>query len=126
MMHNLIEDLKNLFLEQERLIGRFLSFSKEFREFEYDTSGINFDEAEDIERKAKIIAHKIFDEINNSNELYSLDIKEIMVVKNIIVFEAFTEEDKNEVKIIFDEDGFVLELRAPEEEVIEEAPLTEE
>lgn len=97
---------------------RFLEFSKEFREFEYDTTGINFDDALDIERKAKKIVARIFDEINSTSPNLLFEIIEIKVVKNFIDF-SVTPKDENKdenggigsksyLKIQFLDDGFEL------------------
>jgi len=86
MMNKRFEEVKALFIEQDRLIGRFVDFANEFISFEYDTTGINFDEAEDIERKAEIIANKIFGEINLAQDFYKFEVVEIITKRRKIVF----------------------------------------
>ena len=113
-MNEQFEVIKSKFLEQQRLILRFLEFSKEFRDFEYDTTGINFDDALEIERKAKKIVSKIFDEINSKSTSLFFEIVEIKVVKNFIDFSVMPKNENGEIdvksylKIQFLEDGFEL------------------
>lgn len=111
MMNKRFEDVKTLFIEQDRLIGRFVDFANEFISFEYDTTGINFDEAEDIERKAEIIANKIFSEINLAQELYKFEVIEIITKNRKIVFKFKNEDLEFTGDIVLDKDGFELEIK---------------
>lgn len=111
MMNKRFEDVKTLFIEQDRLIGRFVDFANEFISFEYDTTGINFDEAEDIERKAEIIANKIFSEINLAQELYKFEVIEIITKTRKIVFKFKNEDLEFTGDIVLDKDGFELEIK---------------
>ena len=95
-MNEKFETIKLKFLEQQRLILRFLDFSKEFINFEYDTSGINFDDALDIERKAKKIVAKLFDEINNASDDLFFEVVEVKVVKNFIDFSVYPKSENGE------------------------------
>jgi hypothetical protein len=123
-MNEKFETIKLKFLEQQRLMLRFLDFSKEFINFEYDTSGINFDDALDIERKAKKIVAKLFDEINNASDDLFFEIVEVKVVKNFIDFSVYPKSENGEnveksyMKIKFLDDGFeLIATKEPEPEV---------
>ncbi|MBD3841466.1 MAG: hypothetical protein IE909_06200 [Campylobacterales bacterium] len=64
--NDLFEKLKLELLNQARLLKRFYQFCEEHSNFEYDESGINDDEGDDILRKANKIRDKIFFEISES------------------------------------------------------------
>lgn len=123
-MNEIIEELKLSFTERERLAGRFVEFCKEFKNFEYDSTGINFDEADDIVRKAKKIASKMFFEINTNSKSFELELIEVDCFKSKIDFEVKSKNGENLsvlLIIIFDEDGFELlipKVEKPSEENI--------
>lgn len=131
MNEQLLQTLKNLFLDQERLVGRFLEFCHEFKNFEYDTTGINYDDADNIERKAKIIANKMIQDMNNAQSEIVIDIKEIRVFRETIIFDILDTNQtllEQNVAIMFQEDGFEIAYIkvAPkqEEEVLDEEPCS--
>ena len=123
-MNEKFETIKLKFLNQQRLILRFLEFSKEFINFEYETTGINFDEALDIERKAKKIVAKLFDEMNKESDDLFFEVVEVKVVKNFIDFSVYPKSENSEnveksyMKIKFLDDGFeLIATKEPEPEV---------
>ena len=91
LTNNIFEKLKSAFIDQERLMSRFVLFCINYRDFEYDEMGMNMDESEDIIRKANKICTKLL--INIQSELvYTFNNININIVSNSFCFEL-TKED---------------------------------
>ena len=65
-------ELSETFKEEQRLLKRFYNFCEEYENFEYDESGINMDEADDILRKCNKIRDLILSNVE-AKLLYRFD-----------------------------------------------------
>ncbi len=119
-MNKIIEDVKLAIVEQERLAARFIDFCNQYKNFEYESTGINMEDADDIKRKANKIASKMFAEINANAQNFQLEIADMDCLRTKIEFliKPSEAEETMLVVIIFDNDGF--EIHLPRQEVKQE------
>ena len=103
------DKLKFAFVEEKRLLGRFYEFSVEHTNFEYDESGINMEEADDILRKTNKIRDKILN-IIQEDLLFIFDDIETNTSTNIISFDLDAKEFQYKVVIEVLSDSFNLEI----------------
>lgn len=103
------DTLKLQFIEQQRLLGRFYEFSSEHAVFEYDETGDNYEEGDEILRKANKIRDKLLSAIEQ-NCLYIFQNVETNTLTNMISFDI--EKDGERFRIIIEvfENSFNLEV----------------
>lgn len=132
-MNKIIEDVKLAIVEQERLAARFIDFCNQYKNFEYESTGINMEDADDIKRKANKIASKMFAEINANAQNFQLEIADMDCLRTKIEFliKPSEAEETMLVVIIFDNDGFEIhlprqEVKQEENSVVQEEAIVEE
>ena len=103
------ENLKNGFMEQRRLLGRFLEFSEEHAESEFDEMGSNAEECAELLRRADKIRDKILSEIEQKY-FYIFENVETNTLLNMIIFYLDAMEYQFKVILEVEKDGFNLEV----------------
>jgi hypothetical protein len=103
------ENLKNGFMEQRRLLGRFLEFSEEHAESEFDEMGASQEESAEILRRADKIRDKILVELEQKY-LYIFENIETNTLLNMIIFYVDSMQYRFKVILEVEKDGFNLEV----------------
>ena len=103
------ENLKNGFMEQRRLLGRFLEFSEEHAESEFDEMGSSAEESAELLRRADKIRDKILTQIEQKY-FYIFENVETNTLLNMIIFYLDAMEYQFKVILEVEKDGFNLEV----------------
>lgn len=108
MNKEIYNNIKETFLEEARLIGRLDHFFNEFIDFEFDEMGINYEEVDEIAKKAQKINDKL---IKNINEKTSLNIttKRVDIENRKVEYRVEFEEEESDFAILIENDGFTIE-----------------
>ncbi len=105
----IFENLKNGFMEQRRLLGRFLEFSEEHAESEFDEMGSSAEESAELLRRADKIRDKVLSEIEQKY-FYIFENVETNTLLNMIIFYLDAMEYQFKVILEVEKDGFHLEV----------------
>ena len=103
------EEVKNVLLEQDRLLTKFFAHSDEHCEFDYEEMGLSFEEEEDHLRRTNKLKDKILDQLEENIETKCTN-RTIDTLHNMILCEAPFQEEKFKVVIEVFEDSFDLEI----------------
>jgi len=103
------QEISFALIAQKRLMKRFYYFCEEYVNFEFDESGINFDEASELKRKAEKIRDLIFHNIE-SMLAYNLENINSNVEQSIITMNFKTEENTYNITIEVLNNSFNLEV----------------
>ena len=106
----IFSDLSFALQEEKRLLKRFYDFCEEYTTFDYDESGINFDEAKEFNRKANKIRDLILSNIE-AKLLCKLDNIDSNTEKKTITANCKINENKYHAIIEVMNDSFNLELQ---------------
>jgi len=109
----IFENLKDIFLQEHRLVERLRYFFDEYNNFEFDEMGLNMEEVDNIGNKAIKIKEKLFEKIQNQFP-YKIDKIKTDIKHNKVVFDVIVEhkEEENETfgfSVIVEDEGFILE-----------------
>lgn len=102
-------ELSQAFKEEQRLLKRFYDFCEEYENFEYDESGINMDEADDILRKCNKIRDLILSNIE-AKLLYRFDNMKTYTQKKMITANLSCKNNSFRIVTEVMSDSFNLEL----------------
>ncbi len=113
MSETIFEELKELLLDQQRLISRFYQFCSAYQNFEFDEMGLNMEEADEEKRKALKIKDKLISDINEKFQ-YTIKSNSADILNNTIQLDIEF-EDESETKLLkynitVEEDGFSIEI----------------
>ena len=105
----IFEKFKLALLDEDRLLQKFYKFCDVYSEFEFDESGFNMEESEDILKRAHKIKEKL---LISLEEKLSLNFENIQIDSLNIQIEFTTKVEDDTFKIIIDifEDSFDLEI----------------
>jgi hypothetical protein len=101
--------LKDNLIDEARLLKRFYEFCYEYNNFEYDESGFNFDEGQDIPKKINKIRDKLLLNIKNNIDYDIQNIKTIEANYKFL-FDIIIDENIKHCIVKVDVDSFELEL----------------
>ncbi len=105
----IFEKLKDLLIQENRLVQKFYNFCEEFNHFAYDEMGMNVEEADDILRKANIIRDKLLNTLMELSSYKFINIKTDEVYCKIL-FDIIIDENTKHCIIEADIDSFNLEV----------------
>lgn len=105
----LFEKLKDALLQEDRLIKKFYGFLDGYTEFDYDEMGLDFDEAEDLLRKANKIKDKIVLSLQEKLDISFYDIS-IETLHMMIIAHTKYEDEIFKIIIEVAQDSFDLEV----------------
>jgi hypothetical protein len=105
----LFNSLKDSFIAEQRLLGRFLEFSTEHGCFEYDELGVNDEEGEEILRKANKLRDKLLSNIEQE-KMFVFENVDTNSLTNMISFNVEESGERFRVVVEVLEDSFNLEI----------------
>lgn len=95
--------------EEQRLLKRFYDFCEEYENFEYDESGINMDEANNILRKCNKIRNLILSNVE-AKLLYRFDSIATNTLTKVIRCDLSLKNNQYKIIVEIKSDSFNLEL----------------
>ena len=120
MNKELLEEIKEAFFKEERLIGRLASFFEEYNDFEMDELFINDVELDEIKRKMLKINEKLIANVSESVGK-ELDILNVVPEDSKVELEI-KEENPFSFAVYVEKDGFVIESSHEDEEESSDEP----
>ena len=103
------EEIKNVLLEQDRLLKKFFAHSDEHCEFDYEEMGLSFEEEEEHLKRTNKLKDKILNTLEENTETECSN-RTIDTLHNMIICDAPYQEEKFRVVIEVFEDSFDLEI----------------
>jgi len=103
------EEIKNVLLDQDRLLTKFYAHSDEHCEFDYEEMGLSFEEEEDHMRRTNKLKDKILDSLEEKIET-KCNNRTIDTLHNMIICDAPYQEESYRVVIEVFSDSFDLEI----------------
>jgi len=105
----LFEDVKNVLLNQDRILKKFFLHSDEHCEFDYEEMGLSFEEEEEHLRRTNKLKDKILDNLETDLSIQCKN-REIDTLHNMIICDSSFEEETFRIVLEVYEDSFDLEI----------------